>query len=178
MLVLTAVVAHHLYGSCRAVACAVAAHDTVGHGQAVFSYPHGMAYLRARFLGFGQMPNSSRRAHLGAACAFGAAISVFITDAWLHQVEGINTSVGHCDTHNWQDVQCLAMLDALSDPGGVMGVLRCGSIFLDIGARPPSSFLFFWAFAADAAANALPMKNSRLPLSTVSFLSVGCCFVA
>ena len=36
---------HHLYGSCRAVPCAVAAFHAVGKDYTVFLDPDGMAYL-------------------------------------------------------------------------------------------------------------------------------------
>ena len=42
--------------------------------------------------------------------------------------------------HNWHAVQCWAMFDALSEPGGVMGVIRLGIFLSSMTARPPSTF--------------------------------------
>ena len=75
--------------------------------------------------------------------------------------EGRSTLLGHALTHSWQAVQCLSMLRAESDPGGVTGVCRCGAFLASISARPPSTLIFVCAIAADPMAKSEPVMNAR-----------------
>ena len=75
--------------------------------------------------------------------------------------EGRSTLLGHALTHSWQAVQCLSMLRAESDPGGVRGVCRCGAFLSSISARPPSTLIFVCAIAADPMAKSEPARKAR-----------------
>ncbi len=80
---------------------------------------------------------------------------------WCKSVEGFNTSLGHCDTHSWQDVQCWARCSALSEPGGVIWVPRRGVTLSSILARPPSTFFSSWAIVAVVVARTVPRRKFR-----------------
>lgn len=67
------------------MAGAVAAAHAVGQGYAVGFHPNGMPYLYARLLGYGDGADGAGGAHLGAACALGAAIAALIRHLGLHE---------------------------------------------------------------------------------------------
>ena len=81
--------------------------------------------------------------------------------------EGRSTWFVQTDTQSWHAVQCWEKLAALSEPGGVIGVVRFGFFLSSMMANPPSTFLsgsctFSWAFrAAEVASNADTVKNLR-----------------
>ena len=77
---------YHLYCSRGAVALAVAAADAIGDGNAVFAYPHGVAYLRAYLLGQCYWLYCSCGAHFRAAVAFWSAISALVAHCGLHEL--------------------------------------------------------------------------------------------
>ena len=77
---------HHLYGSCRAVACAVTAGDAVGHGQTVLLYPYGMTYLYGSLLLLCYGTDGTSGTDVSASCALGAAISFLVLHDGLHEV--------------------------------------------------------------------------------------------
>ena len=69
---------HHLYGSCRAMACTITTLHAIRQWYAVFLYPHGMPYLNRRFIGLGYWPDSPCRTYLRAFCAFRSAIATLV----------------------------------------------------------------------------------------------------
>ena len=135
----TAVERNHLYSSDRTMSSTIPAIYSVGKRDAVLFHPYGVAYLYARFFGNGDGAYGSCRAHLRTLGTFGTAISAFVRHFGLHESHQI-TRWPQADMHNWHAVQCWAMFDALSEPGGVMGVIRLGIFLSSMTARPPSTF--------------------------------------
>ena len=69
---------HHQYSSNGAMACAIPTFLPVGEWDAIFAYPHRMAYMYCRFFGNSYRLYCTSRAHLGTLVAFGAAIPSFV----------------------------------------------------------------------------------------------------
>lgn len=76
---------YHLYGSCGAMACAIATSLSVGQGDAVLPYPHGMAYLGGRFHLACYRTYDPCGAYLRTLGALWPAISAFVRHFGLHQ---------------------------------------------------------------------------------------------
>ena len=74
-LAVRAFVIHHLYGSCWAVACTVAAADAVGEHYAVVLDPYGMTHMDGGLFLAGNGLDGAGRADLAATCAFGTAVA-------------------------------------------------------------------------------------------------------
>ena len=79
-------VIHHLDSSSGAVACAVAAADTVGQHHAIVLDPYGMSHMDICLLLTGNGLDGTSRADLAAAGAFGTAIAALKRHRGLHEV--------------------------------------------------------------------------------------------
>ena len=79
-------VVYHLNGTCGAVACAVAAADTVGQHNTIIFNPNGMTYMDASFFLAGNGLDGTGRADLAASRAFGATIATLKRHRGLHEV--------------------------------------------------------------------------------------------
>ena len=77
---------YHLDGTCGAVACAVAAADTVGQHNTIIFNPNGMTYMDASFFLTGNGLDGTSGADLAASRAFGTAIAALKRHRGLHEV--------------------------------------------------------------------------------------------
>lgn len=76
---------HHLYSACGAMALTVATVDIIGEHDTVLADPYGMPHLDRGLLLLGDRLDGTRRAHLGATCTLGAAITTLIGELGLHK---------------------------------------------------------------------------------------------
>ena len=77
---------YHLDGTCGAVACAVAAADTIGQYDAIIFDPNGMTHMDASLLFPCDRFDGTSGADLAASRAFGTAIAAFKRHRGLHEV--------------------------------------------------------------------------------------------
>ena len=74
-LAVRAFVIHHLYGSCWAVACAVATADAIGEHYTIFLDPYGVTHVDVGLFLTGNGLDGTGRADLAATRAFGTAVA-------------------------------------------------------------------------------------------------------
>ena len=74
-LAVRAFVIHHLDSSSGAVACAVAAADTVGQHHAIVLDPYGMSNMDVGLFLAGNGLDGTGRTNLAASCTFGTAVA-------------------------------------------------------------------------------------------------------
>ena len=77
---------YHLDGTCGAVACAVAAADTVGQYDAIIFNPNGMTHMDASLLFPCDRFDGTSGADLAASRAFGTTIATLKRHCGLHEV--------------------------------------------------------------------------------------------
>ena len=79
-------IVYHLDGTCRAVACAIAATHTIGQYDAIIFNPNGMTHMDTSFFLTGNGLDGTSGADLAASRAFGTAIAALKRHRRLHEV--------------------------------------------------------------------------------------------
>ena len=129
------------------------------------AWPTCMALFSSRLI-FNMAPaghTSEQRVHSGRHQPLSKESSGCIR--FSSEDEGRSTSLGHTLTQSWQEMQCLAILSRLTEPGGVMRVSRFGLCFATTGARPPSPPKSWALSRAEPATRAVALRKARLVLS-------------
>ena len=88
-------VVHHLDGSRRAMASAVAARNAVGQDDAVFFHPYGVTSMDGGLFLTGNRLDGTGWTNLAAPCAFGATIAALERHDGLHKMLKIRRRTQH-----------------------------------------------------------------------------------